>query len=131
MIRLVRAEWTKLFTTRVWIGLLLGACVMAGGFAALFTGFAGRTQNGSRASRRSAPAVRAAGASPSAANATRAAPDPRHHRDDPGVPAPHGDADVPHRRRAAAGWSSPSCCAYALVAVPFALLDRSPSTCWW
>jgi ABC-type transport system involved in multi-copper enzyme maturation permease subunit len=39
---LVRAEWTKLFTTRAWIGLLLGACVMAGGFAALFTGLAGR-----------------------------------------------------------------------------------------
>jgi ABC-2 type transport system permease protein len=46
MTRLVRAEWTKLFTTRVWIGLLLGACVMAGGFAALFTGLAGVEQNG-------------------------------------------------------------------------------------
>jgi ABC-2 type transport system permease protein len=46
MIRLVRAEWTKLFTTRVWIGLLLGASVMVAGFAALFTGFAGSTQNG-------------------------------------------------------------------------------------
>jgi hypothetical protein len=46
MIRLVRAEWTKLFTTRVWLGLLLGACVMAGGFAALFTGLAGQQQNG-------------------------------------------------------------------------------------
>jgi ABC-2 type transport system permease protein len=43
MIPLVRAEWTKLFTTRVWIGLLLGGCAMAGGFAALFTGFAGQT----------------------------------------------------------------------------------------
>jgi hypothetical protein len=43
MIRLVRAEWTKLFTTRVWLGLLIGSCVMAGGFAALFTGFAGRS----------------------------------------------------------------------------------------
>jgi ABC-type transport system involved in multi-copper enzyme maturation permease subunit len=42
MTALVRAEWTKLFTTRVWIGLLLGGCAMAGGFAALFTGFAGR-----------------------------------------------------------------------------------------
>jgi ABC-2 type transport system permease protein len=41
MTALVRAEWTKLFTTRVWIGLLLGSCAMAGGFAALFTGFAG------------------------------------------------------------------------------------------
>ncbi len=46
MTRLVRAEWTKLFTTRVWIGLVLGACVMAGGFAALFTGLAGVEQNG-------------------------------------------------------------------------------------
>jgi ABC-type transport system involved in multi-copper enzyme maturation permease subunit len=47
MIRLVRAEWTKLFTTRVWWGLLLGACAMAGGFVAIFTAFAGQTgQNG-------------------------------------------------------------------------------------
>ena len=35
MTRLVRAEWTKLFTTRVWLGLVLGACVMVAGFAAL------------------------------------------------------------------------------------------------
>ena len=34
MINTVRSEWTKLFTTRTWIGLLVGACVMAGGFAA-------------------------------------------------------------------------------------------------
>jgi ABC-type transport system involved in multi-copper enzyme maturation permease subunit len=46
MIRLVRAEWTKLFTTRVWIGLLVGGCLLVGGFAALFTGFAGQQQNG-------------------------------------------------------------------------------------
>jgi ABC-2 type transport system permease protein len=46
MIRLIRAEWAKLFTTRVWIGLLIGACLMAGGFAALFTGLAGQEQNG-------------------------------------------------------------------------------------
>ncbi len=46
MTRLVRAEWAKLFTTRAWIGLVLGACVMAGGFAALFTGLAGVEQNG-------------------------------------------------------------------------------------
>ena len=44
MTSLVRAEWTKLFTTRVWIGLVLGACAMAGAFVALFTGFAGQTQ---------------------------------------------------------------------------------------
>ena len=46
MTRLVRAEWTKLLTTKVWIGLTIGACVMAGGFAALFTGLAGVEQNG-------------------------------------------------------------------------------------
>jgi ABC-2 type transport system permease protein len=46
MIRLVRAEWTKLFTTRVWIGLLLGACVMVAGFAILFTSFAGDAESG-------------------------------------------------------------------------------------
>jgi ABC-2 type transport system permease protein len=42
MTALVRAEWTKLFSTRAWIGLLVGACVMAGGFAALLTGLAGQ-----------------------------------------------------------------------------------------
>jgi ABC-2 type transport system permease protein len=46
MTALVRAEWTKLFTTRMWWGLLIGACVMAGGFAALWTGLAGVEQNG-------------------------------------------------------------------------------------
>jgi ABC-2 type transport system permease protein len=46
MIRLVRAEWTKLFTTRVWIGLILGACLMVAGFSALITAFAGQSQNG-------------------------------------------------------------------------------------
>jgi len=46
MTRLMRAEWTKLFTTRVWLGLLLGACVMVAGFSALITGFAGSSQNG-------------------------------------------------------------------------------------
>jgi ABC-2 type transport system permease protein len=40
--RLVRAEWTKLLTTRVWIGLLVGGVVLSGGFAALFTGLAGQ-----------------------------------------------------------------------------------------
>lgn len=42
MTALVRAEWTKLFTTRTWLGMLLGACLLAGGFAALFTGLAGQ-----------------------------------------------------------------------------------------
>jgi ABC-2 type transport system permease protein len=46
MIRLVRAEWTKLFTTRVWLGLVLGACVMVAGFAILFTSFAGNAESG-------------------------------------------------------------------------------------
>jgi ABC-2 type transport system permease protein len=49
MIRLVRSEWTKLFTTKVWLGLLLGSCAMAGGFAALFTGFAGQSGNNGQA----------------------------------------------------------------------------------
>jgi ABC-2 type transport system permease protein len=49
MIPLVRSEWTKLFSTRVWLGLTLGACLMAGGFAALFTGFAGQTGNNGQA----------------------------------------------------------------------------------
>ncbi|MBB3678571.1 ABC transporter permease [Modestobacter versicolor] len=44
--RLVRAEWTKLLTTRVWIGLLLGSCVLVGGFATLFTAFAGNDDSG-------------------------------------------------------------------------------------
>jgi hypothetical protein len=44
---LVRAEWTKLVTTRTWIGLLLGACALVGGIVALFTGLAGTAgQNG-------------------------------------------------------------------------------------
>jgi hypothetical protein len=40
---LVRAEWVKLFSTRTWIGLLLGSCLLVGGFAALLTGVAGTT----------------------------------------------------------------------------------------
>lgn len=46
MIALVRAEWTKLFTTKVWIGLLLGSAVMVGLFAVFFTAFAGDTESG-------------------------------------------------------------------------------------
>jgi hypothetical protein len=46
MTDLVRAEWTKLFTTRVWIGLLLGACVMVAGFTVLLTAFAGNAESG-------------------------------------------------------------------------------------
>ncbi len=46
MIRLIRSEWTKLLTTRVWLGLLVAACVMAAGFTALFTAFAGDPQSG-------------------------------------------------------------------------------------
>jgi hypothetical protein len=40
---LVRAEWTKLLTTRTWIGLLLGACALVGGITALFCALAGTT----------------------------------------------------------------------------------------
>ncbi len=46
MIRLVRAEWTKLFTTKVWLGLLLGAVVMVAAFAIFFTAFAGDPEAG-------------------------------------------------------------------------------------
>ena len=46
ILRLVRAEWTKLLTTRVWIGLLLGSCLLVGAFAALFTAFAGNDDSG-------------------------------------------------------------------------------------
>ena len=46
MTALVRAEWTKLFSTRVWIGLLLGACLLVTGFVVLFTSFAGSTPGG-------------------------------------------------------------------------------------
>ena len=43
---LVRAEWTKLLTTKVGYWLLAIACLMAGGFTALFTGFAGGADSG-------------------------------------------------------------------------------------
>ena len=46
MTRLVRAEWTKLFTTKVWIGLVLGACVLVAGFSILLTAFAGNPEGG-------------------------------------------------------------------------------------
>ncbi len=46
MTALVRAEWTKLFSTRVWIGLLMGAVVIVAGFSALLTGFAGNPDSG-------------------------------------------------------------------------------------
>ncbi|RZU32892.1 ABC transporter permease [Blastococcus saxobsidens] len=46
MMPLVRAEWAKLFSTRVWIGLLLGACLMVIGFAVLLTAFAGNPESG-------------------------------------------------------------------------------------
>ncbi len=46
MTRLVRAEWTKLFTTKVWLGLLLGSVVLVVGFSVLFTAFAGNPESG-------------------------------------------------------------------------------------
>ncbi|WP_369134562.1 ABC transporter permease [Modestobacter sp. I12A-02662] len=46
MIRLVRSEWTKLLTTRVWLGLLVAACALAAGSTALLTAFAGDPQSG-------------------------------------------------------------------------------------
>ena len=44
--RLVRAEWTKLLTTKVWLGLLLGSCVLSGASALLLTVFAGNAESG-------------------------------------------------------------------------------------
>jgi ABC-2 type transport system permease protein len=44
--RLVRSEWTKLLTTRVWLGLLLASCLLAVGFAVLLTAFAGNPESG-------------------------------------------------------------------------------------
>ncbi len=46
MIALVRAEWTKLFTTKVWLGLLLGSVVMVAAFSIFFTAFAGNAESG-------------------------------------------------------------------------------------
>ncbi|WP_040338330.1 ABC transporter permease [Candidatus Blastococcus massiliensis] len=46
MIALVRAEWTKLFTTKVWLGLLVGSAVMVAAFAVFFTAFAGEPESG-------------------------------------------------------------------------------------
>ncbi|TYP85863.1 ABC transporter permease [Blastococcus xanthinilyticus] len=46
MMRLVRAEWTKLFTTRVWIGLLLGAVALAVLSSVILTAFAGDPEVG-------------------------------------------------------------------------------------
>ncbi|MBN1093694.1 ABC transporter permease [Blastococcus sp. TML/M2B] len=46
MTRLVRAEWTKLFTTRVWLAMLIAAAVLTAGFAALMTAFAGNPDSG-------------------------------------------------------------------------------------
>lgn len=40
MINLVRAEVRKLFSTKLWLWLLLGACALSGGFTALTIGFA-------------------------------------------------------------------------------------------
>ncbi len=40
MINLIRAELRKLFSTKLWLWLLLGACVLSGGSTALLIGFA-------------------------------------------------------------------------------------------
>ena len=46
MTSLVRAEWTKLVTTRVWLGLLLAACALVALFSVLITSFAGQPAQG-------------------------------------------------------------------------------------
>jgi hypothetical protein len=40
VINLIRAELRKLFSTKLWLWLLLGACVLSGGSTALLIGFA-------------------------------------------------------------------------------------------
>ncbi len=40
MIKLIHAELRKLFSTKLWLWLLLGACVLSGGSTALLIGFA-------------------------------------------------------------------------------------------
>jgi len=40
VIKLIRAELRKLFSTKLWLWLLLGACVLSGGSTALLIGFA-------------------------------------------------------------------------------------------
>ncbi len=45
---LVRAEWTKLLTTKVGYWLVAVAALMAAGFTALFTAFAGDVGGASR-----------------------------------------------------------------------------------
>lgn len=40
MINLIRAELRKLFSTKLWLWLLFGACVLSGGSTALLIGFA-------------------------------------------------------------------------------------------
>jgi ABC-2 type transport system permease protein len=46
MTPLVRAEWAKLFSTRVWIGLLIGAVALAVLSSVLLTAFAGTEESG-------------------------------------------------------------------------------------
>ena len=46
MTALVRAEWTKLFTTRVWIGLLIGAVALTVLSTVFLTAFAGDPEVG-------------------------------------------------------------------------------------
>jgi ABC-type transport system involved in multi-copper enzyme maturation permease subunit len=121
MTRLVRAEWTKLFTTRVWIGLVLGACVMAGGFAALFTGLAGVEQNGQPGlppvgSEQYEELVLATGANASVLLLILGIIGmTQEYRHKTAVPT---FLTTPHRGRVVAA----KLVAYGLVAVPFALL---------
>jgi ABC-2 type transport system permease protein len=46
MMHLVRAEWTKLFTTRVWIGLLIGAIALAVLSTVILAAYAGNADVG-------------------------------------------------------------------------------------
>ncbi|MBA2552556.1 MAG: ABC transporter permease [Geodermatophilaceae bacterium] len=46
MIGLIRSEFRKLFSTKVWLWLLIGAAALAAGFASLTLGFANNPESG-------------------------------------------------------------------------------------
>ena len=46
MINLIRSEIRKLFSTKVWLWLLLGSAALGAGFASLTLGFAGQADSG-------------------------------------------------------------------------------------
>jgi ABC-type transport system involved in multi-copper enzyme maturation permease subunit len=55
MVRLIRSEFRKLFSTKVWVWLLIGAAALSAGFTCLTLGFAGNPDSG--LPRRDDPAI--------------------------------------------------------------------------